>query len=120
MSSTGWCGSKDAFIFLSVDLQRIYTLTSLRLTGVGGSGHLKGHVTKMQLFYKVQFSLNYDNYPVEFHTASGNHNKVYQFALDPPLRARYILLGVTEYESNPCLKFDMQGGLWRVRMGVGF
>src|SRR4051812_29911397 len=58
MSSSGWCGSKDAFIFLSVDLQRIYTLTSLRLTGVGGSGHLRGHVTKMQLFYKVQFSLN--------------------------------------------------------------
>uniref|UniRef100_A0A1I7X7D7 F5/8 type C domain-containing protein n=1 Tax=Heterorhabditis bacteriophora TaxID=37862 RepID=A0A1I7X7D7_HETBA len=22
LSSTGWCGSKDAFIFLSVDLQR--------------------------------------------------------------------------------------------------
>lgn len=89
MSSTGWCGSKDAFIFLSVsvlpqihtilnahstyfnlltlflfqvDLQRIYTLTTLRLAGVAGSGHLKGHVTRMQLFHKVQFSQNYDNY----------------------------------------------------------
>jgi len=64
MSSSGWCGSKDAFIFLSVDLQRIYTLTTLRLTGVAGNGHLSGHVTKMQLFYKVQFSQNYDNYPM--------------------------------------------------------
>ena len=64
MSSGGWCGNKDAFIFLSVDLQRIYTLTTLRLAGVAGSGHLRGHVTKMQLFYKVQFSQNYDTYPV--------------------------------------------------------
>jgi hypothetical protein len=64
MSSTGWCGSKDAFIFLSVDLQRIYTLTTLRLAGVAGSGHLKGHVTKLQLFYKLQFSQNYDSYPI--------------------------------------------------------
>lgn len=80
MSSTGWCGSKDAFIFLSViyficynyfinflllfkvDLQRIYTITNLRLSGVAGSGHLKGHVTKIQLFHKVQFSQNYENY----------------------------------------------------------
>ena len=111
LSSTGWCGSKDAFIFLSVDLQRIYTLTTLRMAGVAGSGNLKGHVTKMQLFYKVQFGQNYDTYPLEFETPSGNHNKMYQFELNPPLRARYVLLGITEYESNPCLKFDMQGCL---------
>ncbi|KAL7070530.1 hypothetical protein ACQ4LE_010422, partial [Meloidogyne hapla] len=111
MSSSGWCGSKDAFIFLSVDLQRIYTLTTLRLTGVAGNGHLAGHVTKMQLFYKVQFSQNYDNYPMEFSTPSGNHRKIYQFTLNPPLRARYILLGITEYEKNPCLRFDMHGCL---------
>ncbi|KAK0398751.1 hypothetical protein QR680_002734 [Steinernema hermaphroditum] len=111
MSSTGWCGSKDAFIFLSVDLQRIYTLTTLRMAGVAGSGHQRGHVTKMQLFYKVQFSQNYDTYPVEFETPSGNHNKMHVFELNPPLRARYILLGVTEYELNPCIRFDMQGCL---------
>uniref|UniRef100_A0A9J2P4X9 Sushi, von Willebrand factor type A, EGF and pentraxin domain-containing protein 1 n=1 Tax=Ascaris lumbricoides TaxID=6252 RepID=A0A9J2P4X9_ASCLU len=111
MSSTGWCGSKDAFIFLSVDLQRIYTLTTLRMAGVAGSGHLRGHVTKMQLFYKVQFSQNYDTYPVEFETPSGNHNAMHQFELNPPLRARYILLGVTEYEQNPCIRFDLHGCL---------
>ncbi|VDD92750.1 unnamed protein product, partial [Enterobius vermicularis] len=111
MSSTGWCGSKDAFIFLSVDLQRIYTLTTLRMAGVAGSGHLRGHVTKMQLFYKTQFSQNYDTYPVEFATPSGNHNAMHQFELNPPLRARYILLGVTEYEQNPCIRFDLQGCL---------
>uniref|UniRef100_A0A914GWY3 Uncharacterized protein n=1 Tax=Globodera rostochiensis TaxID=31243 RepID=A0A914GWY3_GLORO len=111
MSSTGWCGSKDAFIFLSVDLQRIYTLTTLRLAGVAGNGRLAGHVTKMQLFYKVQFSQNYDNYPTEFITPSGNHKRMYQFQLDPPLRARYILLGITEYERNPCLRFDLHGCL---------
>ncbi len=64
MSSTGWCGTKDAFIFLSVDLQRIFTLTTLRIAGVASSGSLRGHVTKMQLFYKIQFSQNYDTYPV--------------------------------------------------------
>uniref|UniRef100_A0A914C4L0 Fibropellin-1 n=1 Tax=Acrobeloides nanus TaxID=290746 RepID=A0A914C4L0_9BILA len=111
MSSTGWCGYKDAFIFLSVDLQRIYTLTTLRIAGVAGSGYLKGHVTKMQLFYKVQFSQSYDTYPIEFEMPSGNHNKMYQFELNPPLRARYVLLGITEYETNPCLRFDMQGCL---------
>ncbi|KAI6214115.1 Sushi, von Willebrand factor type A, EGF and pentraxin domain-containing protein 1 [Aphelenchoides besseyi] len=111
LSSTGWCGSKDAFIFLSVDLQRIYTLTTLRFAGVAGSGHLKGHVTKLQLFYKVQFSQNYDSYPIEFETEPGNHNRLYQFQLNPPVRARYILLGVTEYEDNPCLRFDMFGCL---------
>uniref|UniRef100_A0A7E4V9J7 Sushi, von Willebrand factor type A, EGF and pentraxin domain-containing protein 1 n=1 Tax=Panagrellus redivivus TaxID=6233 RepID=A0A7E4V9J7_PANRE len=111
LSSTGWCGSKDAFIFLSVDLQRIYTLTTLRMAGVANSGYLKGHVTKMQLFYKVQFSQNYDTYPLEFETPSGNHNKMYQFELNPPMRARYVLLGITEYETNPCLRFDMMGCL---------
>ncbi|XGW30547.1 hypothetical protein V3C99_009476 [Haemonchus contortus] len=92
LSSTGWCGSKDAFIFLSVDLQR-------------------GHVTKMQLFYKTQFSQNYDTYPVEFETPSGNHNAMHQFELTPPLRARYILLGVAEYEGSPCIRFDLLGCL---------
>lgn len=111
LSATGWCGAKDAFIFLSVDLQRIYTLNTLRLTGVAGSGYLKGHVTKLQLFYKLQFSQNYDTYPVEFETEPGNHNRLYQFQLDPPVRARYVLLGVTEYEENPCLKFDLHGCL---------
>ncbi|VDO27124.1 unnamed protein product [Heligmosomoides polygyrus] len=111
LSSTGWCGSKDAFIFLSVDLQRIYTLTTLRMAGVAGSGYLRGHVTKMQLFYKTQFSQNYDTYPVEFETPSGNHNAMHQFELTPPLRARYILLGVAEYEGNPCIRFDLLGCL---------
>ncbi|CAJ0600817.1 unnamed protein product [Cylicocyclus nassatus] len=111
LSSTGWCGSKDAFIFLSVDLQRVYTLTTLRMAGVAGSGYLRGHVTKMQLFYKTQFSHNYDTYPVEFETPSGNHNAMHQFELTPPLRARYILLGVAEYEGNPCIRFDLLGCL---------
>nr|CDJ95186.1 C-type lectin and Low density lipoprotein-receptor and CUB and Sushi SCR CCP and EGF calcium-binding and Coagulation factor 5 8 type and Hyalin and GCC2 GCC3 and EGF domain containing protein [Haemonchus contortus] len=111
LSSTGWCGSKDAFIFLSVDLQRIYTLTTLRMAGVAGSGYLRGHVTKMQLFYKTQFSQNYDTYPVEFETPSGNHNAMHQFELTPPLRARYILLGVAEYEGSPCIRFDLLGCL---------
>jgi hypothetical protein len=39
MSSSGWCGSKDAFIFLSVDLQRIYTLTTLRQIKYKNSFH---------------------------------------------------------------------------------
>ncbi|CAB3409318.1 unnamed protein product [Caenorhabditis bovis] len=111
MGSTGWCGAKDAFIFLSVDLQRVYTLTTLRIAGVAGSGHLKGHVTKLQLFYKTQFSKNYDTYPVEFETPSGNHNAMHHFDLKPPLRARYILLGVYEYEGHPCMRFDMMGCL---------
>ncbi|KJH47373.1 sushi domain protein [Dictyocaulus viviparus] len=111
LSSTGWCGSKDSFIFLSVDLQRIYTLTTLRMAGVASSGYLRGHVTKMQLFYKTQFSHNYDTYPVEFETPSGNHNAMHQFDLTPPLRARYILLGVVEYEGNPCIRFDLLGCL---------
>lgn len=111
LSSTGWCGSKDAFIFLSVDLQRIYTLTTIRLAGVASSGYLRGHVTKMQLFYKTQFSQNYDTYPMEFETPPKNHNAMHQFALTPPLRARYILLGVTEYEENPCIRFDLLGCL---------
>ncbi|CAI4229546.1 unnamed protein product [Auanema sp. JU1783] len=111
MSSTGWCGTKDAFIFLSVDLMKVHTLTTLRIAGVAGSGSLKGHVTKMQLFYKSMFNQSYDTYPVEFETPSGNHNAMHQFELDPPLRARYILFGVAEYEGNPCIRFDLQGCL---------
>jgi hypothetical protein len=81
----------------------------------------------MQLFYKVQFSQNYDTYPVvrlsvrllsrstgviqEFETPSGNHNAMHHFDLNPPLRARYVLLGVTEYEENPCIRFDLLGCL---------
>ncbi|PIO61201.1 sushi domain protein, partial [Teladorsagia circumcincta] len=90
---------------------KIYTLTTLRMAGVAGSGYLRGHVTKMQLFYKTQFSQNYDTYPVEFETPSGNHNAMHQFELTPPLRARYILLGVAEYEGSPCIRFDLLGCL---------
>ncbi len=111
MTRTGWCGNKDAFIFLSVDLQRIHTLTVLRLAGVGGTGHLRGHVTKLQLFYKSQFSQNYDTYPVEFQTPAGNHNRMYIYKLTPPVRARYVLLGITEYDEHPCVRFDLQGCL---------
>uniref|UniRef100_A0A1I7X790 EGF-like domain-containing protein n=1 Tax=Heterorhabditis bacteriophora TaxID=37862 RepID=A0A1I7X790_HETBA len=81
------------------------------MAGVAGSGYLRGHVTKMQLFYKTQFSHNYDTYPVEFETPSGNHNAIHQFELSPPLRARYVLLGVAEYEGNPCIRFDLLGCL---------
>lgn len=45
----------------------------------------------------------------EFETELDNHNKLYVFYLNPPVRARYILLGVTEYDTAPCLKFDLQG-----------
>lgn len=85
MSSTGWCGSKDAFIFLSVDLQRIFTLTSLRIAGVASSGHLKGHVTKMQLFYKIQFSQNYDSYPLVLFYFKNNYFflGIYNFVWKP-------------------------------------
>lgn len=86
MSSTGWCGHNDTFIFLSVDLQRVYTLTTLRLSGVATGGPLKGHVTKMQLFHKKQYTHNYDTYPVEFETPSGNHNAMHHFELNPSLQ----------------------------------
>lgn len=109
MSRSGWCGREDAFIFLSVDLQQVYILTGLRLGGVAGAGYLRGHVTKLQLFFKQQFSQNYDTYPVEFTTPPGNHNKMFTFHLEPPIRARYVLLGVTEYDEHPCMRFDMQG-----------
>uniref|UniRef100_A0A8R1HYY8 Sushi, von Willebrand factor type A, EGF and pentraxin domain-containing protein 1 n=1 Tax=Caenorhabditis japonica TaxID=281687 RepID=A0A8R1HYY8_CAEJA len=109
MGSSGWCGAKEDFIFLSVDLQRVYTLTTLRIAGVAGSGHLKGHVTKFQLFYKTQFSKKYEPYPVEFESPAGNHNAMHHFDLKYSLRARYILFGVTEYEGNPCMKFDLMG-----------
>ncbi|VDL68151.1 unnamed protein product, partial [Nippostrongylus brasiliensis] len=36
---------------------------------------------------------------------------MHQFELSPPLRARYILLGVAEYEGNPCVRFDLLGCL---------
>ncbi|ULT97657.1 hypothetical protein L3Y34_005467 [Caenorhabditis briggsae] len=109
MGSSGWCGAKEDFIFLSVDLQRVYTLTTLRIAGVAGSGHLKGHVTKFQLFYKTQNQNKYEPYPVEFESPAGNHNAVHHFDLKFSLRARYILFGVTEYEGNPCMKFDLMG-----------
>ncbi|CAL2041939.1 unnamed protein product [Caenorhabditis brenneri] len=109
MGSSGWCGAKEDFIFLSVDLQRVYTLTTLRIAGVAGSGHLKGHVTKFQLFYKTQNQNKYEPYPVEFESPAGNHNAMHHFDLKFSLRARYILFGVTEYEGNPCMKFDLMG-----------
>uniref|UniRef100_A0AC35U7X4 Sushi, von Willebrand factor type A, EGF and pentraxin domain-containing protein 1 n=1 Tax=Rhabditophanes sp. KR3021 TaxID=114890 RepID=A0AC35U7X4_9BILA len=112
MTSTGWCGQRDTFIFLSIDLQRTYTLTSLRVSGVGGSGSLKGHLTKMQLFYKTDPAQNYDTYPIEFETPKGgNHNKIYEFGLQPSIKARYLLIGGSEYDTNPCMKMDVKGCL---------
>ncbi|KRX15830.1 Fibropellin-1 [Trichinella nelsoni] len=109
MSRGGWCGSPDAFMFLSVDLQHVYTITTLRLAGVGGSGAIRGHVTKFQLFYKSLFNQNFDTYPEEFEMPPGNHNKMYVFQLKEFIRARYILIGILEFDNNPCLRFDLLG-----------
>jgi hypothetical protein len=68
-----------------------------------------GHVTRLQLFHKVHYDHNYDNYPAEFSTPPGNnHLRAHQFPLEPPVRARYLLLGVAEYDRHPCLRFDFQ------------
>ncbi|VDP23638.1 unnamed protein product [Soboliphyme baturini] len=109
MHRSGWCGREDAFIFLSIDLQKVYVLTTLRVTGVGGSGKLQGHPTRLQLFYKVAFAQNFDTYPIEFNMQSSNDNDIYSFTLNPTIRARYILLGVVEFEKNPCLRFSLAG-----------
>uniref|UniRef100_A0A0N4ZHL5 Fibropellin-1 n=1 Tax=Parastrongyloides trichosuri TaxID=131310 RepID=A0A0N4ZHL5_PARTI len=112
MSSTGWCGTKDSFIFLSIDLQKTYTLTSLRISGVAGSGSLKGHLTKIQLFYKNDPTKNYETYPIDFLTPKdSNHNKIYEFYLSPAINARYLLIGGSEYDTNPCMKIDVKGCL---------
>uniref|UniRef100_A0A0N5BUC2 Cubilin n=1 Tax=Strongyloides papillosus TaxID=174720 RepID=A0A0N5BUC2_STREA len=112
MSSTGWCGKEDAFIFLSVDLQKAYTITSFRVSGVAGSGSLKGHITKIQLFYKNNPSENYETYPGDFITPKdGNHNKIYEFYLSPAIKARYLLFGGSEFDTYPCMKVDVKGCL---------
>jgi hypothetical protein len=36
---------------------------------------------------------------------------MFVFDLKPALRARYILIGVSEYDENPCIRFDMLGCL---------
>lgn len=36
---------------------------------------------------------------------------MYTFELRPALRARYVLLGVSEFDENPCLRFDLSGCL---------
>uniref|UniRef100_A0AAF5DN89 Sushi, von Willebrand factor type A, EGF and pentraxin domain-containing protein 1 n=1 Tax=Strongyloides stercoralis TaxID=6248 RepID=A0AAF5DN89_STRER len=112
MSSTGWCGKEDSFIFLSIDLQKTYVITSFRISGVAGSGSLKGHITKFQLFYKNEPGENFEKYPIHFTTPKdGNHNKMYEFYLTPPIKGRYLLIGNDEFDTNPCMKIDVKGCL---------
>uniref|UniRef100_A0A5S6QUS0 Fibropellin-1 n=1 Tax=Trichuris muris TaxID=70415 RepID=A0A5S6QUS0_TRIMR len=109
MSRTGWCGIPDAFMFVSVDLQHVFTLTTLRVAGTAGSGAIKGQVTKLQLFYKSVFNQNFDTYSEEFEIPAGSYNKMYSFHLKEFIRARYLLLGILEFDQNPCLRFDVLG-----------
>ncbi|KFD52311.1 hypothetical protein M513_06874, partial [Trichuris suis] len=109
MSRTGWCGIPDAFMFVSVDLQHVFTLTTLRIAGTAGSGAIKGQVTKLQLFYKSVFNQNFDTYSEEFEMPAGSYNKMYVFHLKEFIRARYLLLGILEFDQNPCLRFDVLG-----------
>ncbi|XP_013781236.1 uncharacterized protein LOC106465521 [Limulus polyphemus] len=110
-SATGWCGQKEPFTYVTVDLGKIYRITSILVKGIV-TNDVVGRPTELRFFYKVQESENFIVYFPNFNITSKNPENYGELAvshLPLSVRARYVILGIVSYHKNPCLKFDLMG-----------
>lgn len=112
-SVTGWCAvQKDAQSpYLNVDLGRVYRIKSLLVKGVV-TNDIVGRPIEIRIFYKLHNQENFVVYFPNFNLTStepGNYGELSELRLPTTLVARYLVIFITKYHKNPCLKFEILG-----------
>eukprot|EP00096_Caligus_rogercresseyi_P005025 TRINITY_DN1980_c0_g2_i1.p1 TRINITY_DN1980_c0_g2~~TRINITY_DN1980_c0_g2_i1.p1 ORF type:complete len:2992 (-),score=731.35 TRINITY_DN1980_c0_g2_i1:531-9380(-) len=110
-SATGWCGKKEAFTYVSVNLDRIHHIKSILVKGVI-TNDVVGRPTEIRFFYKERENDNYIVYFPNFNLTArepGNFGELAMITLPLSVKAQYVILGIVSYDQNPCLKFELLG-----------
>lgn len=113
-SVTGWCGdrnSESGFSYVSVDLGRVHRVKAILVKGVV-TNDLVGRPTQIRFFYKQNVNENYVVYFPDFNLTMrepGNYAELAMITLPKYVQARLVILGISSYIDNPCLKFELMG-----------
>lgn len=110
-SVTGWCGKQEAFSYVSIDLGRVHRVKAILVKGVV-TNDLVGRPTGLRFFYKQTENENYVVYYPNFNLTMrepGNYAELAIITLPKYVQARFVILGITSYIDNPCLKFELMG-----------
>ena len=110
-SVTGWCGKKEAFTYVNVDLGALHRVKAILVKGVI-TEDVVGRPTEVRFFYKEREEDNYVVYFPNFNLTArdpGNYGELAMITLPLSVAARYVILGIVSYNENPCLKFELMG-----------
>lgn len=110
-SVTGWCGKKEAFTYVNVDLGNLHRIKAILVKGVI-TDDVVGRPTEIRFFYKEREEDNYVVYFPNFNLTArdpGNYGELAMITLPLSVQARYVILGIVSYDENPCLKFELMG-----------
>ncbi len=110
-SVTGWCGKKEAFTYVNVDLGALHRVKAILVKGVI-TGDVVGRPTEIRFFYKEREEDNYVVYFPNFNLTArdpGNYGELAMITLPLSVQARFVILGIVSYTENPCLKFELMG-----------
>ncbi|KAF8796738.1 CUB and sushi domain-containing protein 1 [Argiope bruennichi] len=109
-SATGWCAKEETFTYVTVDLGKIYRITSLYVKGVV-TNDVSGRPTDLVLLQSRHYGKFVVYFPNFNLTARepGNYGEVTRIDLPLSVRVRQIILAIVSYNRNPCLKFELLG-----------
>ena len=110
-SVTGWCGKKEAFTYVNVELNDLSMISAILVKGVI-TDDVVGRPTEIRFFYKEREEDNYVVYFPNFNLTvrdPGNYGELAMITLPLPVRAKFVILGIVSYNENPCLKFELMG-----------
>jgi hypothetical protein len=108
---TGWCGKKEAFTYVNVDLGALHRVKAILVKGVV-TDDVVGRPTEIRFFYKEAEEDNYVVYFPNFNLTArepGNYGELAMITLPLSVQARFVILGIVSYDENPCLKFELMG-----------
>ena len=110
-SVTGWCGKKEAFTYVNVELNELSMIKAILVKGVI-TDDVVGRPTEIRFFYKETEEANYVVYFPNFNLTArnpGNYGELAMITLPLSVRAKHVILGIVSYDQNPCLKFELMG-----------
>ena len=110
-SVTGWCGKKEAFTYVNIDLGSLHRVKAILVKGVI-TDDVVGRPTEIRFFYKERDEDNYVVYFPNFILTArypGNYGELAMITLPLTVQARFVILGIVSYDENPCLKFELMG-----------
>jgi len=111
-SATGYCGVKEPFTYVSINLGKLYKIRGFLAKGVI-TNDVIGRPTEIKLFYKKEDNENFVEYPANFNWSSNsdknNFGELKTFYLSKSIVAKQIIFGFVQYQINPCIKLELLG-----------